>query len=368
MKRKLIGLGLAAVLVTVGCSKLLRKESRAEVVPLKVERIEEAGFQFLWQAELPRREKVLDVYLLGGRLYLVTDRQRLFAYDALSGINIWRYQSSHEIASRVADDGKNLYIITDRSIIAIDPLEGFKRQEIKLEFPPADTLAVDEYNIYVGSLNGVCYALRKDTGFERWHFTAGAQLSAGPFCYGQTIFFADSKGWLYALSASDGTEKWRYRLSGPAKNPFLPGRESIYVRSEIFNVYSLSPHWQGAAHRQAKWVFGTGGRMEEPWALVAGTLYVPAKPVGLYALDAETGQAKWFVKDGKQFLLLGEKNAYILSSNGRTQVVSAEDGTLRYWIDTRRFDHFVTNALTDILYLVRSGKEILALREAEFRK
>ena len=358
-----LALGLAA-----GCSTLLPRRQPKTVIPLKLERLAEAGLSLLWKADLPWGEKVRDSYLLGERLYVVTSKNRLYAFDAQTGSNPWIFQADGTIYGRAATDDKDLFLIVGRDILAINPDEGFKDWEISLDFPPASALAVDEFNIYLGGYDGKCYAIDKRTRFEKWHFTPGGHITGGPTLLADTVYFGDSEGRVLALSILDGRQRFRYHAGAAIRDPLARIADRIYVRAENYQVYSLNSSWQGLERRQPAWIFPAGGSVELPPAAVADTVYIAAEGVGVFAADMATGERKWFVPGARQFLFLGKESAYLLGANGMIQVVSKADGGNRLRLDARRFDQFVTNTSTDVLYMIRSGDGILAAREAQFRE
>lgn len=105
--------------------------------------------------------------------------------------------------------------------------------------------------VYIGSANGFLYALDALTGQEKWSFNGGQQIGS-PIYYQDKIFVAVSGGTLYCLNAATGATIWSFFRSSTG-----------YTTPCIFN----------------------------------GNVYVgyttPLSPSGLYALDANTGNLLW---------------------------------------------------------------------------
>ena len=120
---------------------------------------------------------------------------------------------------------------------------------------------------------------------------------------------------------------------------------------------------QGSDQKQVKWLFPTGSAILETPLLIGKYLYVKSQDGGIFALDRENGKQIWHLEDGEQFLMLGKKKAYVLLNNSEIQVISNETGKKYYRIDVADYDVFVTNRTSDILFLVKSGMDILALKE-----
>jgi len=54
---------------------------------------------------------------------------------------------------------------------------------------------------------------RDAAGKVAWTFLAGGRISGTPLVHGDAVYFGAHDGWIYALSAADGTLRWRYLLA-----------------------------------------------------------------------------------------------------------------------------------------------------------
>jgi outer membrane protein assembly factor BamB len=92
------------------------------------------------------------------------------------------------------------------------------------------TPAVSEGVIFVGTVQGRLHALALTDGAPRWTFdTEGTKLDSSKFGYDRrsiqsspavangVVYFSARDGWVYAVGASDGKERWRY-ADGNAPN------------------------------------------------------------------------------------------------------------------------------------------------------
>ncbi len=68
--------------------------------------------------------------------------------------------------------------------------------------------------IYVASVDThTVYALSADDGSEIWRYTAGGRIDSSPTIYGRRVLFGSADGWIYCLRAADGELVWRFRAA-----------------------------------------------------------------------------------------------------------------------------------------------------------
>jgi outer membrane protein assembly factor BamB len=185
-----------------------------------------------------------------------------------------------------------------------------------------------------------------------------------PVAAGGRVFFGSSADdTVRCVSLATGQENWVFVTGGPVRFAPQVVSDRVYVASDDGFVYCLTAHdgsviWQFRAAPSARQLVGNG-RMISRWPLrtgvlvVDGTLYVtagmwPAEGVFVYALDAGTGQVKW-VNDTSGtvnlpttslgaysivgvaptgYLLAGEKALIVPTGRSMPASYSLEDGKL----------------------------------------
>lgn len=119
-----------------------------------------------------------------------------------------------------------------------------------------------------GSVDGKVYALDLQTGEPKWVFYTEGPVRLAPAVWKRTVFVTSDDGHLYALSASDGTLKWKHR-GGPSDSLIL-----------------------GNGHMISKWP-ARGGAVVLNDTVYYGAGLWPSEGFFLYALDADTGKLIW---------------------------------------------------------------------------
>ena len=132
--------------------------------------------------------------------------------------------------------------------------------------------AIADGTAYVGSTDGNLYAVDLGTGAQKWKFATHVRITSSPAVDNGTVYFESYDGNLYALNAASGQLKWKFatagerRFAGKHLHGSQPEGESM---PDPFDFYLSSPAvWNGVVY------FGSGDG-------------------NVYALDANTGTARW---------------------------------------------------------------------------
>jgi outer membrane protein assembly factor BamB len=231
----------------------------------------------------------------------------------LAGI-AWRiYTGGEVIASPTIVDGV-VYIGSGNGVMyAMDAATGAKRWSVSLGSAISATAAVDGGSVYVGARDGNFFALSAATGKEIWRFATGAPMelhwghesgdywTSSPAVRGGTVVFGGSDGNVYALSAATGKLLWKSPTEGRVhSSPAIDG-DNVVIGSFDGTVrcYSL-------ATGKERWKFATTGTtlesknfgydrrtVQSSPVIVNGVAVVGARDGFIYAIDVATGKEKW---------------------------------------------------------------------------
>jgi len=75
-----------------------------------------------------------------------------------------------------------------------------------------DSPVQDEKHVYAGFDEGILYALDKVNGEEQWRFSSGGTMYAQPLLQEGNLYFASSNGFVFCVSAEDGSGKWKVTI------------------------------------------------------------------------------------------------------------------------------------------------------------
>lgn len=226
----------------------------------------------------------------GGVLFIGSSDGNLYALDAASGAEKWRFTTGNKVWSTPAVSGGVIYFgSTDRNLYAVDISSGKKLWAFTSQGSVMATPLVQDNTIYVGSFDRNLYALDMN-GKEKWRFQGGSWFWSRPVVVGNTVFAANLDSKLYVLDASDGRKIKELELAGGVRADLLAADSAIFIGSESGDVYRL-----GVEQQNLKVFFnvGAGVQIAAPLAAQGGKLYIHAQNGTVYALDIKSGDKLW---------------------------------------------------------------------------
>jgi len=210
-----------------------------------------------------------------------------------------------------------------------------------LEFPPTAGYG----NVYVAQQKGRFFALNGKTGkpvFKPKDFKRCAASS--PTIANGTIYQAymdfvecgendpDPTGFLIAMDARTGKEKWRFKGMPIESSPLLKNG-ILYFGSWDNRVHAIR-----AKNGKEVWSYDTGERVNTSPAYSKGRIFVGNQAGSVYALNAKTGKLAWQAAagssplGGREFFYASPAVAYgrvfIGNSDGTMLAFGAKSGKL----------------------------------------
>ncbi|MCJ7509598.1 MAG: PQQ-binding-like beta-propeller repeat protein [Dehalococcoidia bacterium] len=245
--------------------------------------------------------------VVGGVLYIGSNDSYVYALDAASGAEHWRFQTgSYVFSSPTVGDGVVYIGSDDEYVYALDAATGEKRWRFKTDGEIDSAPAVVDGVVYVTGCDGI-HALDTATGQERWHVGELNCISSSPAVVGGTVYIAPSLTVL-ALDAATGEERWLFTeyLGGDSDPAVADG--VVYIGDREGYVYALDASTGEQLWRveTGEWVeAGLGTWRFEPSAeglsspaVSDGVVYIGSDDNSLYALEAATGEQLWRFETG----------------------------------------------------------------------
>jgi outer membrane protein assembly factor BamB len=257
--------------------------------------------------------------VVNGVLYAGSNDHNLYALDADSGTLKWQFKTGGRVASSPAVSGDAIYFGGyDGYFYALD-LAGKQKWRFQTDgerryagthlhgVEPAMEKMPDPFDcylssptvvdgtVYFGSGDGFVYALDAATGLQKWKFHTGDVVHSSPAVMDSVVYIGSWDTYFYAIEAATGKQKWRFRTGddptfhnqiGIQSSP-LVANGTVYFGCRDSHLYAVN-----AQTGEQKWAFNTKGSwvIGSP-ALKDGRLYFTTSDSGLFhAVDAETGR------------------------------------------------------------------------------
>jgi outer membrane protein assembly factor BamB len=165
-----------------------------------------------------------------------------------------------------------------------------------------NTSAVGGRTVYVGSDDGNVYALSAADGTEQWRFETPSSVRTSPAVIGgsideegvsngttdRSVYVANIDGIVYALMASDGTEQWQFETDSWVRSSPAVADQSVYLGDDDGTVFALS-----ATDGTEQWRYENDARVRSSPAVVDGSVYVGDDDGTVIALSTADGTEQW---------------------------------------------------------------------------
>lgn len=194
--------------------------------------------------------------------------------------------------------------------------------------PVQSAPAVVDGTVYVGSDDNRVYALSASDGSERWNVSTGGSVKSSPAVVNDTVFVGSNDGRLYALNATDGTERWTVTTGGAVRSSPTVVADTVYVGSDDGNVYAIR-----TSNGTQRWSVTTGGAVKSSPAVAKSLVYVGSDDNSVYALNATDGSQRWNVATGSSIRsspAVENRTVYAGSLDQSLYALNASDGTQRW--------------------------------------
>ncbi len=281
----------------------------------------------------------------GQRLFLGSRGGQFFAFRTDDGEILWHQPIEGGVSSQPLLEPAigTVYVGgNDGAMYAFDAATGKERWRYRTKGPIEGVPALAEGLLCFTNGENRIYALDAATGAWRWQYDRDAPESftirgfSSPLLYGGRAYVGFADGYLVALSAKTGEVVWAHSLAAGAtrfvdvdSTPVI-AEGALYASSYSGGVYALSP-----ADGAVRWRYEVEG---------AGTVQAAGEEIcfsavkaGLHCLDRK-GRLLWRQSLAKQGVLstpvlVGPRLLLVSAAAGGTYVVDRPSGRLMQYFD-----------------------------------
>lgn len=233
-----------------------------------------------------------------GTIYVGNSNNNVFAFNSEDGSLKWTYKTVGSIYSSpaVGIDGTIYIGSSDKKIYALNP-DGSLRWHYQTGNIVKSSPAIGaDGTVYIGSNDGKVYAINPD-GTLKWSYDTDKDRSfycpSGDWFHSAvesspaigadgTIYIGSSNGIFYALNP-DGSLKWNYVTGSIFSSPAIGADGIVYIGGDNGKVYAFNPDGS------LKWEYDTEENMyfSSPAIGADGTVYIGRFDGNLYAFQEE---------------------------------------------------------------------------------
>lgn len=182
--------------------------------------------------------------------------------------------------------------------------------------------------VYVGSKSGFLLALDAETGRERWRFDLGNYIIRGSAAVVDGMVYVVGGYDVFALDADSGQPRWRLpiKLAGPSSPAVVDGM--LYVASQEGELYAVEVETGALA-----WHYKADGLVFSSPAVAGGMVFIANDTGDLFALEVGTGRLRWKLTGlGAVYgsPAVGDGTVLVSSLTGFLVAVDAATGTERW--------------------------------------
>ena len=301
----------------------------------------------------------------GQDVFYVANQNALFALNANTGAEVWRYPQKAEsgksfyAAPAIAD---SLIIVGDyaHNLYAID-MNGMPKWPKPFNTPNGNFVAsplVMNDTILAPASDNRLYALDMN-GSQRWVFEAKNMLWATPASDGSLVFQPGLDHLLYALNFSNGKKVWEKDLGSALQSaPLLTEAGTLYISSLAGDVIALN-----AQDGAILWKVSTGAKLWSTPLLNEDTLYIGDESGKITALSAKDGSLVWEKNVGSPIVGGGVlvTDGVAFATEGGSLVAQSFDGQKQLWNQSINGKLYTTPAVVgqNLAVAITEGDKVL---------
>ncbi len=216
-----------------------------------------------------------------GHIFIGADDNYLHAVNLMTGRRAWRFQASDAIRSRAAVTSDRVFFGCESGEFYATDMRGERKWSTKAKRGFTSSPLFHNNTLYVGSLDGMIYALDASSGWKIWQFRSNKPVLSSPALEGNLLFIGSADNYLYAIDIRTGRESWKFLAEGQINSSPVVGKGTVYVGSVDGGLYALD-----TANGKLRWKFKSGGPITSSPTLANDVVYVGSFDHYLYALTA----------------------------------------------------------------------------------
>ncbi|MCK5000998.1 MAG: PQQ-like beta-propeller repeat protein [Anaerohalosphaera sp.] len=328
--------------------------------------LDQAGMKSAWQLNLPIRkgEQIDRMFIFDKYLYALTDTNYLFCVDRAKG----KVRFGLNIASGkvpVQDPfyyDRQLIFMDGTNIKFIDPNAGVtaRNEELKcIGRSAVSPVSRNSQDIFVSGTNNRISVIAEDGLWRRfWASADDDSLITSIISDDDSVVFATDGGSVVKIRDISVKKVWQYDAPGKILAGLVRDGDYIYVSSVDSKLYKVNI----TSGRLAwKMPFQCGQSLTTSVKTGRDCVYQFAGAKGLYAVNKDTGEQVWQLKDGVGLLAEKGDRAYVFASPGRLVAMDNATGKKVLSINFGSVTDIVGNTTDSTIYVASDDGRLMSV-------
>lgn len=258
---------------------------------------------------------------LNGVVYLGSTNGKLYALNAVSGASAYAWspfdtatQGGGAILSSLVTDGTNIYFGTENGrVFAVNAASGVRAwyyDASRFSYSSPSLVLSPQFNaLFFSSYDGVVYSI-STAGSLRWTYpVAGDNFEySSPAVVGGVVYVGSNNGIIYAIAANNGSLNWSYDVGSDVIASPAVTADTVYVGSLEGNFYALGT--TGGQKGKLRWSYRSGSQIESSAVVSGSSVFVGGKNL-LFVLDTSTGDFRWSYGVGQEVVSPAIANGWL---------------------------------------------------------
>lgn len=332
--------------------------------PLGVEGAKAKADQFIARLDQSKEKPELIEHQVPQVLLLAQSTSgALTALDGQTGRKYWTQLPGHPYypSQKPSADANYVATVNGLTLYLLHRENGELVWKRNLSSAPTAGAVIGEGHIYVPLMNGVIEVFDlTDSTKPVSRFQSYGQIFANPTITKATVMWPTNRGFVYAGNSFDDKLRYRIEATGEVIAPTTHLAPSLnFFATTSGYVYCIYQR-----DGRIEWRRSFGEPIVDSVPAIDNTAYVILQRGGMHAVEAYTGEEKWYVPSVRQFLAASADHIYVLDDRQQILKLEKSTGALAGSLNVREFNYFYSNLESDRIILGTSTGILYVLQES----
>jgi outer membrane protein assembly factor BamB len=326
--------------------------------------LDHAGLSLVWQNALPikKSEKFDTMQVVDERLYVRSDRNYTWSLDRNNGKVVF----SRAVApagfpilgwTAYAD---RLICVIDNRLVQLDIDTGIEKQVTDLDVSIVAPPVRNGKFFYIGAADRRLHAFRAEDMVRLFAVAAkNESLITTVLADEEMVVFGTDAGNLIAVTADGPKKLWEFKAVEAMAGPVIRDGNSFFFANKDMSVYRVDA--VGPSEVDLAWKYHTEGVLDRPPQVTKDVVYQYAPSRGLTAINRESGQTMWALREGVDLLAEAAGKAYVITKEKTLTVMDNATGRRLFWVNFSPVANHAANVADAKIYIADAQGHVACL-------